>query len=562
MTKMPRIWLATLCWAVLSYLMFFPCNLGFLAWFAMVPWFVLVVAERPKSFPIYLACFVGNVGWHAGVSQWIRVAHPAMYASWAIIALFGASMSCLCLFLARKLRRAGVPFWLAGTIAIVAIDYMKAHFPYGYPWLDVIGRWQPIGFAWYFLGHTQHDFLPIAQMADLTGVYGITFVLMLVNGILAASLFQRESIQQFLRLSQPIAPIGRIARFGTVMIVCSTLLYGYVRLNQEEYTPGPRVALLQTNLEQDIKNDRGREMYEEAVQLSNKAIKTPKEQTPDLLIYPETGFPLTWYDLPTGVDRRNVAGKFQRAYNQCRMDATELAERWPVKVLYGLNRVEWESNDRFWKYNSALLVDEQGKVQATYDKIHLVPFGEYVPLVEYLPFMQRFTPYENEYSCRPGQQFTRFPLDTAKGRFHFGTLICYEDTDPGFARRYVADQEPVDFLVNMSNDGWFQGTEEHDQHLAIARFRAIEARRSLVRAVNMGISAIIDPAGRVVLLAGTDWKSSKKVSAVVSGHVPLGTQFSLYSRVGDWLPILCWGVVFVTLSIRVFKRVQGGLPKA
>src|SRR6185312_5673022 len=191
---------------------------------------------------------------------------------------------------------------------------------------------------------------------------------------------------------------------------------------------------------------------------------------------------------------------------------------------------------------SALLIDAHGMKFGRYDKMHLVPFGEYVPFKETLPWMQTFTPYENDYSCRPGRRWMRFPLalgsaDSAS-RLTFGCLICYEDSDPYLARHYVAT-DPVDFLVNISNDGWFDGTEEHEEHLAICRFRAIETRRSVVRAVNIGISGIIDPDGRVVALPGPTWAESKKVAAVVRGPVPLGTGTTLYARFGDWLPLAC-----------------------
>jgi apolipoprotein N-acyltransferase len=206
-----------------------------------------------------------------------------------------------------------------------------------------------------------------------------------------------------------------------------------------------------------------------------------------------------------------------------------------VPTLLGLNALVWEGG-REWKYNSALLlVPGAERFGGRYDKMHLVPFGEYVPFGESLPFLRRFSPYPYEYSCRPGKQWTRFRFADRQGRsWSFGCLICYEDTDPDLARQYVAE-EPVDFLVNISNDGWFRGTEEHEEHLAICRFRAIECRRSVVRAVNMGISAVIDPQGRVIALPAAEWEQSKGVEAVVSAVVPVDRRAALYPQVGDGL---------------------------
>jgi apolipoprotein N-acyltransferase len=220
--------------------------------------------------------------------------------------------------------------------------------------------------------------------------------------------------------------------------------------------------------------------------------------------------------------------------------------------LLGLTGYEWEDGKE-WRYNSALFLTGHGTKIGRYDKMHLVPFGEYVPFKETMPFMQAFTPYENDYSCRPGEHWTRFPLITTDGRkFTFACLICYEDSDPYLARQYVA-KEPVNFLVNISNDGWFDGTEEHEEHLAISRFRAIESRRALVRSVNMGISAVIDSDGAVVALPHKSWSDSKKMEAVVSAVVPIDGRNSLYSHLGDWIPGICWAV---TIVVFIISRLQ------
>jgi len=193
-------------------------------------------------------------------------------------------------------------------------------------------------------------------------------------------------------------------------------------------------------------------------------------------------------------------------------------------------------------------VRKDGQIGERYDKIHCIPFGEYVPFRDSLPWMKKLAPYDFDYSVTPGVELKRFPL----GAFHFGVLICYEDTDADLARQYVrptADKPAVDFLVNISNDGWFDGTSEHEEHLAICRFRAVECRRAVARAVNMGISAVIDGNGKVTDLPGSSWEKSKKVEAVLTASVPIDHRISLYARWGDWVPAICWlslalGLVF------------------
>src|SRR5262249_17326170 len=155
-----------------------------------------------------------------------------------------------------------------------------------------------------------------------------------------------------------------------------------------------------------------------------------------------------------------------------RLLAQQRAQRWQRDLLIGINCSVRIGHDKFLRYNSALFTRANGEVAGRYDKIHCVPFGEYVPLKDLLPWMNWLAPYDFDYSVHAGEKFTRF----GHGDYQFGVLICYEDTDPYLARQYVRGDTggpPANFLLNISNDGWFRGTSEHEEHLAICRFRAI-----------------------------------------------------------------------------------------
>jgi apolipoprotein N-acyltransferase len=238
-----------------------------------------------------------------------------------------------------------------------------------------------------------------------------------------------------------------------------------------------------------------------------------------------------------------------------------------TNVLLGLNTEAFDQNQKILRYNSALLLDAQGSDVQRYDKIHRVPFGEYVPLRDWVPFMNTFAPYDFDYSISSGEGLTRFPLD----KYRFGVVICYEDTDPFMAREYghaTPDGPAADFLLNISNDGWFDGSAEHEEHLAISRFRAIETRRSLARAVNMGISAVIDGNGRVLApkktitsqgtreiwtipmdkenrheLPSRSWHNYKQTEGILVVDMPIDRRTSLYAAWGDWLPYSCWVLI-------------------
>jgi apolipoprotein N-acyltransferase len=366
---------------------------------------------------------------------------------------------------------------------------------------------------------------------------------------------------------------------GVLALLLATWAYGDWRLRQDTLTLGPRVALIQGNLDQRIRNDSSvaedaaLTMAHHFIDLSDLAAR----YRPDLIVWPETSYPDDWVETAPG-------DPSPRSREMARL----MADRWHTDALVGLNASVDVPGGPARRYNSAVLVDRQARPAGRYDKIHRVPFGEYIPLRERLPFLNRFAPYDFEYAVAPGEGHTRFPLgDPAGGRpFTFGVVICYEDTIPDMALPYGGgDGKPaVDFLLNISNDGWFNGSSEHDQHLAICRFRAVECRRSVARAVNMGISALIDSNGRVLeprrlpprpgepdvpvwevpgeprpvrALPVSRWGDYKKVAGVLLATVPIDTRASLYARWGDWLPWTCCLVLLVGCAAAALPRGKG-----
>jgi apolipoprotein N-acyltransferase len=547
------LYLAAMLSGGLLYASFFPLNFGFLAWIALVPLLFLVHSSaRPRH--VYLAALVGGLACFIPALQWVRVAHTAMYATWFALALMCSIYFSIGLWWIRWLDRRGAPLPLSVPAVWVGLEYVRAHFPTGFPWLEAIGAHHPIGFGWYFLGYTQHDALPVIQIADFTGVYGASFLVALVNAV----------VYQWLRRAlHAEAPKPWPATVAAMAVIAGALGYGYERLSHAPLENGPRVALLQSNLPQAVKMEDGKFVWSEMMRLLQQALMTPRDEAPDLVVWPETTCPFGWYDVGPGVSPAAMS-------EECRQELVESSKlagfmsHAQTNQLVGLGSVELDSADRQWKFNSALLFEKDGAVGPRYDKMHLVPFGEYVPLKDIFPWLQAFTPYTHDYSCKPGEHWTRFPLPVRDRTYQFACVICYEDSDPTLARRYLtpsSEGPPVDFLVNISNDGWFNGTEEHEQHLAICRFRAIECRRSVVRAVNMGISGIIDSDGRIVTLPGPDWSSSKKIATVVNGVVPIDHREALYPRWGDWLPLGCWAMIAAALALSFVRRRALVAPK-
>lgn len=564
---MPRVFLPAILTGVLLWTAFFPLDLGALGFVALVPWLMLVrapVSRRRR----YLAAYTGGFVFTVLATNWVRVAHPMMYLSWLAFSLVLPLFWVLALDLIRRLDRLGVPLALAVPVVWVSLEYMRMHFPTGYPFLKPLGLYQMVGFGWYFLGYTQHAFLPLIQIADLGGVYAVSFIVAAVNGAVADWALRSMRVREWLHWKSGADPVsgklgggwGRpaIASLAVLALTGASVAYGYSRLQHPEFTPGPRVAAIQGSVPQDEKNAKGVSLGQTYGLLYQIALDS--EPRLDLAVWPETCYPADWVEVAPGeLPSKEFADMAAEAWQEFR------SRRPRVPTLLGLNGLVWEDG-RAWKYNSAVLLSPRDPFSTRYDKMHLVPFGEYVPFGETLPFMRWFTPYEGDYSCRPGTHWTRFPLSTADGRaFTFACLICYEDSDPYLARQYVTG-DPVNFFVNISNDGWFDGTEEHEQHLAICRFRAIEARRSIVRSVNMGISAVIDADGRITELPKkvdehgrptipcNSWSGSKKVEGVVAATISIDTRQSLYARLGDWVAAVCWAGVLLGVVGAAMRR--------
>lgn len=588
---------------LLLYLCFFPVACGWLAWVALVP---LLLLARSQVRPIILYAMTALAGlvFYVPGLQWMRVADPAMYFAWGFLAIYCALYFPAALFFIRYLdRRTRLPMTITVPVVWTALEYLRSQFG--------------TGFSWYLLGHSQHDYLAVIQIADLGGAYGVSFLVATVNGLLADALLLNPTLRHLVAPSAP-ARYGRVNILIQAAVVGAVLLgvcgYGWYRLSQHEFSRGPRIALLQGNLDQRIRNDSHQaktvglhfaalcdRAAGDTTSLQRWAIgggvawvdgwfqwrKSPPSV--DLAVWPETSYPMTWYE-----DRPGVPA------SRCDDEAYEMGKHWNAPMLLGLKSSIPEQGDHAparmpdhrAEYNSALLVTN-GKAVGRYDKIHLVPLGEYVPFRETFPFLKKLAPYDFDYSVDSGREHPRLPLETrAQGKsYTFGVVICYEDTDPDVARPYAGgdDQPPADFLLNISNDGWFNGTSEHEQHLAIARFRAIECRRSLGRAVNMGISAIIDPNGRVLApreyaristlpnednpeapihlwqidqddwtqtLPPSRWGEFKKVQGVLFATLPIDNRTSFYARAGDWLPWSCWCALAVGLFAATTRRVR------
>jgi apolipoprotein N-acyltransferase len=538
---------AALIWAA-----FPPLDCGFFAWVALTPW--LVMTGRTESRRAWLWSLLAGYALFVALLHWLRFVGPE---GWVTLALYCALYWPAATLLLRRLKRRGLPFALTAPVTFAAFEFIRGNLF--------------TGFSFYFLAHTQYRCLPIIQIADLTGVYGITFLIALVNGCLADLILecgaQTKPCEGLYEPSQGSNNAERQpSKRRWVLVYCAvaaalvaaTLGYGWSRMCALRPEPGPKVALVQGNVPQDLKDtpslDDAITILQHHVELSRAAIG----QHVALVIWPETIFPAPMnvaYDeefiarlaARPDEDAREYAGYL----TQCRKELIGAARAVNTHMLIGSTAL---TRDPVRRCNSAYFITPQGRIAGRYDKIHLVIFGEYTPLTDTLPFLRFFRPEVMGPDLTPGKlrQIFDLPVPGGGDEAKFGVTICYEDSVADLFSKFVADG--ADFMVNITNDGWFRNSTELDEHLAVCTFRAVENRVPIARCANTGISALIAPDGgiteRIVLPDGR----YREVEGTLIGNLTLTKLKSFYTVHGDLFAWACMAGLVGLILAALFKR--------
>jgi len=486
-------YLAALATGLLLVLAFPHFNLTWLAPFALTPLLVAVAREPRPARRFLLGHITGVVFWF-GVCSWIE----------GVLAFYGGLNKPLAwlsftLFCVLKALHTGVFAWLAGILmrrwwAAPAVAAL---------WVAIESTHGSLGFAWLALGNAGIDMGLPMRLAPITSVYGLSFVFVLMAACMALAFLRRP-------------------RFHLSWLLPLPLLIFLPNL-PEARRGGDSAVLVQPNLSEDAQwtEDSVDRMQRSLVVLSMRAVMTGGDEHPSLIVWPEVPAPL-YYDDP----------RFRTYIEQ-------LASVTRTYLLAGVVA----HTPQGAPLNSAILISPDGKLVSRYDKVNLVPFGEFVPW----PFgwVKRITTEAGDFAR--GTRVVVSPVDGHK----IGTFICYESVFPNFVRSFVADGAEV--LFNISNDGYFGKSAAREQHLEIVRMRAAENRRWILRSTNDGITASIDPAGR---LRGTVPLYTQAASRTGFTYIQDRT---FYTRYGDWFPILC-GVVALALVIPV-RRLSHLFPR-
>ena len=527
-------WLLAVISALLQVIIFPLPGVYVLSWFALAPLIVALLRARPagelevagsvRLRPAspgqgFLLGYVCGIVWYAGTCYWIYDTmrqYGGLSAPEAMLALF-----LFCCYLGLYHGFFGL---LVGLLAGSGRDYRRPLLMAPFLWVAVeLARTRITGFPWNLLGISQVDNLALSRIALSTGVYGISFEIALVNVALAAAfLVPREKRGALLAAALAAAAVlqaGRLVEAPAAKADHQALLVQQnIPVSADWSTPDPL-----------------RQTLNELTQLTVNAASSNSAAKIDLVVWPESPAPFFTND-----------GLFRESMSKMARDT----KTWTVAGAIGISPIAKTVTQNTSLFNSAILVSPAGVWTARYDKMHLVPFGEYLPFPTVFSFAGGLTKEVGAF--QPGT--SRQPLATANGRL--GLFICYESIFPDEVRQFANQGAQV--FVNISNDGWYGDSGAYAQHLNQTRMRAIENNRWLLSATDTGVTASIDPWGRVVARV-----PRKERTSLVAPYA-LSSATTFYTRHGDWFAFTCaiiyLGVLFTrfTFSRNRSKKPQKG----
>jgi apolipoprotein N-acyltransferase len=549
-----------------------PVGWSALAWLAPLPWLAVIERPDPLSRKQWWGVWLAGVCYWLAALHWIRLPHPATVFGWPLLAGYMAMYLVLFVAITRSVRqRLRAPLWLVAPIVWVGLEWVQLHFM--------------SGFLMAGLSHSQAFTPSVIQIAEIAGAYGISFVMLLCGcGLWAVGRKVRvwspdSGGRTEHRLGTPaLPPDSRLQTpdfiGGGFALLALAAIASSAANSSIEMPAGPTVALIQSNklAVWEVDPDRDRKIMDRMVALSEQAAGSRQQaassetssqqpiansQQPSLIIWPESMFRTTMLTFDgSRTPPPGIAAEVAKSAGFAAYDLQQLAERFGVPFLVGLDRFDQigpaSETPEYRMYNTAAITDARGEILATYDKTHLVPFGEYIPFAEGLPALYFLTPMSAGMGAGAG------PVAMPLGKYTLSPSICYETVIPHVIRRHVAELtaqgNPPDVLVNITNDAWFWGSSELDMHLACAILRCVETRTPMVIAANGGLSAVIDASGNVRAL------STRQTEQVLIETVPLDPRDSFYVRHGDWLAgscaVLTVGGGLWALGMRMRERVM------
>lgn len=490
---------------------------GLLAWIGFVPLYLGILDRRPLQalrWGFFFGCgyFGLSLYWmvialhHYGEVS-LPVSALALGGAVLIESFFWAAAASAASFCIRR----GAPSAAVFVCLMLLAEAARAHYPFG-------------GFPWSQPAYTQHERLVLLQILDVTGVYGLLLLLLWSNTLIGDFLLRLRKARAF----------PKISLFSFLIVISAVLIYGHRRLDivrrETQGADSLKVALIQGNVPQEEKwiEEKVDDIIDRHVALSLEAQKAESD-LPDLIVWPEAAYPAVIPPEWEGIEILKSI-KIPLLMGAVTYHG-ELPEEWPPDP----------KNPSFSLYNGAVLIGSDGSpgsLDAWYFKNHLVPMGEYVPGGSLFSFLQQVVPSWSSFT--PGKGLHLLSV----GEKSFGVTICYEDLFPEINRAFTRDG--ADFLVNLTNDAWYEKSSAVFQHVDFSKYRAIENRRSMVRATNTGVSALFSPTGEVLAQAPVFEET------ILTGEIPVVGLQTVYTLFGDWVVWLAAaGLLAALMSILV-----------
>ena len=498
----------------------------------------------------------------SGLLFWLTVLYGVGHAHWAT-RLFGWPVLCgylacyIPLFVAISrliVHRAYVPLPIVAPIVWTALEFVRAYFA--------------TGFSLALLGHTQIHFLPLVQIAEFVGAYGVSFAMMLVAALLVSAIPRIWNESSHLPNSklprQIVLPVVAVTigmgYFGLgyfLLDVNNMVAWGYRGDHFDENARSVHIGLVQGSIDTVFGDPtQSSRTFEQYSALTDHLVKTHPNL--DLIVWPETtmGDHMVFElgkdyappaDLPIDVQehKKQITNR-ANGFNGFLKDLA--VNRWQAPLLLGTSALRY-GNQRMDHYNTAIHVGREGAIVNRYDKVHPVMFGEYVPFGDYVPFVYDWLPIGG--GLTPGKGPVAIDVEGVS----LVPCICFENTVPqlvaGQVRELHEQGHDVDALVTLTNDGWFWGSSILDLHLTCARFRAIENRRHMLVAANTGISAVVSPSGRL-----SQYSPVRKTTYLVTEIYPTDRPLTHYTRYGDWFAGGCLALTIVGAFVGWLMRAR------
>ncbi len=512
-------------------------DLGLLAWIALVPlhW---ALDGKTKTQAFWIGWLSGTIAF-TGMMAWVVTAMNT-YGKVPLVISYGLMM------LLTSYLGLYVGIYSAGAVWFRTLIPRYGLFAIPCLWvtLELIRTYVLSGLPWGLLGYSQYRQIEMIQIADHMGVYGVSFLIVLVNVALAEFL---SWLMPLFRGFRPAKLPWELAAMAALLVTLSWE-YGFATLSGAPFSDIPRssisVGVVQPNVDQAVKWDTA---YREETFARFDRLTEQLGRATDLVIWPEAATPFVFEREPV-----------------YQLQLIALANRAQAPILFGSPALRFYPDRRPYLLNSAYLLSPDGQLLGRYDKHHLVPFGEYIPFKSsFLFFLDKLVEGIGDFEAGTGPTvltLTPKPRSAATGMtgtmprpIHFGVAICYEVIFPNLVRQFA--ENGAEFLVTVTNDAWFGSSSAASQHFSMVVFRSVENHLAFARSANTGISGFIDPFGHIV--EATPIFTEQAVKATMQVWRPR----TFYSRHGD---VFAYGCVIICALLCLFSlfRTKGSEPDA